>query len=342
MAARTSKPSGRSAPVKSAALAWNEIRPAPVVLVSGTEGFLADRAIRALRDILTTEDPSLEVSDLDATDYAPGALVTMASPSLFGEPRLVRVSNVERCSDQFLADALDYLQSPAADAYIVLRHGGGVRGKKLLDAVRAGTSGAIEVACAELKRDSDKYDFAVAEFKNAGRRITPGALRAVLAAFSDDLAELATACSQLIADASDEITETVVDKYYGGRIETNAFKVADSAIAGRSGEALGLLRHALASGADPVPTVAAFAAKLRTMARVMGRRGPSGQVASAIGVAPWQVDRARRDLEGWSEQGLGVCIEVLADTDERIKGAGRDPLYALERMVRIVSSRGIL
>lgn len=339
MAARTSRPAGRTA-AKSSALIWNQIRPAPVVLISGPESFLADRSTRILRDILTTEDPSLEVTDLDASDYARGELISLASPSLFGEPRFIRVGNVERCNDHFLADALAYLETPANDAYVVLRHGGGVRGKKLLDAIRSGAGGAIEVACTELKRDSDKYDFAVAEFKTAGRRITPGALRAVLAAFSDDLAELAAACSQLIADASAEITEGVVDKYYGGRVETNAFKVADSAIAGRHGEALGLLRHALASGADPVPTVAAFAAKLRTMARVMGQRGPSGQVASAIGAAPWQVDRARRDLEGWSEQGLGYCFEVLADTDERIKGAGRDPLYALERMVRIVAARG--
>ncbi|MFD1713891.1 DNA polymerase III subunit delta [Amnibacterium flavum] len=340
MAARTTKAPARAAGPRAGTLTWDQVRPAPIVLVSGTEGFLADRAIRALRDILTAEDPSLEVTDLDAADYASGELISLASPSLFAEPRLIRVTNVEKCNDNFLADALRYLESPAPDAYVVMRHAGGVRGKKLLDALRTGAGGAIEVACLELKKDSDKYDFAVAEFRNAGRRITPGALRALLAAFSGDVAELATACSQLIADASDEITEATVDKYYGGRVETNAFKVADSAIAGRSGEALGLLRHALASGADPVPTVAAFAAKLRTMARVMGQRGSSAQIASAIGAAPWQVDRARRDLEGWSEQGLGTCFEVLADTDERIKGAGRDPLYALERMVRIVAARG--
>ena len=40
-------------------VAWNSIRPKPVVLVSGTEGFLADRAIRMLRDQLKAEDPSL-------------------------------------------------------------------------------------------------------------------------------------------------------------------------------------------------------------------------------------------------------------------------------------------
>ena len=73
-------------------LSWDKVRPARVVLVSGTEDFLADRAIRLLRDILRAEDPSLEVNDLDASGYAPGELITLASPSLFAEPRMIRAT----------------------------------------------------------------------------------------------------------------------------------------------------------------------------------------------------------------------------------------------------------
>lgn len=321
-------------------LAWNQIRPAPVVLVSGTEGFLADRSIRLLRDTLKAEDPSLEISDLSAADYAPGELLTLASPSLFGEPRLLRVEAVEKANESFLLDMLDYLPATAEGAIVVLRHGGGVRGKKLLDAIRAGTGEGIEVVCTELKKDAEKYDFAQAEFAAAGRKITPGALRSITSAFADDLAELAAACQQLISDSAEQITEATVDKYYGGRVETNAFQVADAAIAGRHGEALVTLRHALASGADPVPMVAAFASKLRTMAKLSGARGGSGQLAQQFGLAPWQVDRARRDLQGWTEDGLGRCIELLAETDANVKGGGRDPVFALERMIRIVSARG--
>jgi DNA polymerase-3 subunit delta len=235
---------------------------------------------------------------------------------------------------------LDYLNAPAEGAVVVLRHGGGVRGKKLLDAIRSGTGSGIEVICTELKKDADKYDFAQAEFKAAGKKIAPAALRAITSAFADDLAELAAACQQLISDTAAEITEATVDKYYGGRMETNAFQVADAAIAGRNGEALVSLRHALSSGADPVPMVAAFASKLRTMAKVSGARGGSGQLAQKFGLAPWQVERAQRDLRGWTEDGLGRCIEVLAETDANVKGGGRDPVFALERMIRIVSARG--
>ena len=185
----------------------------------------------------------------------------------------------------------------------MLRHAGGVRGKKLLDAIRGGLGGGIEMPCLELKKDTEKPGVRGRRVPAAGRRITPGALRALVCAFSDDLAELAAACQQLLADASEEITEVTVEKYYAGRVETNAFNVADAAIAGRHGEALVLLRHALASGADPVPMVAAFAVKIRTMAKVAGTTAPSGQLASQFGLAPWQVDRARRDVHGWSERG---------------------------------------
>ena len=321
-------------------VAWSAIRPARVVLVSGTETLLADRAIRLLRDTLKLEDPSLEVSDLEADNYAPGELITLASPSLFAEPRLIRVTNVEKCTDAFITECLEYLESPADDTYLVLRHAGGVRGKKLLDGIRSGTGGGIEVLCAELKRESDKLDFARDEFSTAGKKVSGGALRALVSAFADDLAELASACQQLIADATAEVTEATVEKYYSGRVETNAFKVADSAIAGRHGEALILLRHALASGADPVPMVAAFAMKLRTMAKLVGRRGSSAQLAGQYGLAPWQVERAQRDLQGWTEAGLGRCIQLLAETDAAVKGAERDPVFALERMVSRIAARG--
>jgi len=316
------------------------VRPAPVVLVSGPEGFLADRAIRQLRDLLRAEDPNLEVSDIDASQYAPGELLTLASPSLFNEPRLIRVDSVEKCTDAFIIETIDYLERPVDDTYLVLRHASGVRGKRLLDAIRAGSGGGIEIACLELKKDTEKTEFAAAEFSSAGRRITPGALRTLVSAFSDDLAELASACQQLVADSSDEITEVTVERYYSGRVETSAFAVADAAIAGRFGEALVLLRHALASGADPVPIVAAFAAKLRTMAKVSGGSAPSGQLAQKFGLAPWQVDRARRDLQGWSDEGLGTAIEAIADADDQVKGRGRDPVYSLEKMLAVIAARG--
>ncbi|MEZ3161094.1 DNA polymerase III subunit delta [Microbacterium sp. BWT-B31] len=333
----TGAPAARSAIPQ---LKWRDPQPAPIVLVSGPEEVCAERAIAGVRDYLRAEDPSLEVTDLRADDYAPGTLLAVTSPSLFGEPRLVRVSGVEKCSDAFLAEALAYLENPQEGATVVLRHNGAtVRGKKLLDTVRSGTGGGVEVACPAVKRDSDRYDFAAEEFSAARTRIAPAALGALVSAFADDLTELAAACQQLINDVPGDVTEQVVERYYGGRVETSAFTVADTAIAGRYGEALITLRHALASGADPVPLVAAIASKLRTMARVAGNRESSAALAARLGLKDWQVDRARRDLTGWNEASLGLAIMSAARADAEVKGASRDPVFALERLVTVIATR---
>jgi hypothetical protein len=276
VAARASAKPTKKTGVAIDQVGWDRIRPAAVILVSGPEQFLADRAVRQLRDQLTAEDPSLEVNDLQADHYQPGELITLASPSLFAEPRLIRVSNVEKCTDAFLTETLRYLESPADDTYLVLRHGGGVRGKKLLDTIRAGTGQGLEVVCAELKKDTEKLDFAAAEFAAERRRVTSGALRALVTAFSDDLAELASACQQLISDAADEITEATVEKYYEGRVETNAFKVADAAVAGRQGAGVGRRPRAGRRGLrDEDPGHGQGARRLRAVgpARVATRHG---------------------------------------------------------------------
>lgn len=310
------------------------------MLISGPEEVCAERATARLRDYLRAEDPSLEISDIDASDYTAGTLLSVSAPSLFGEPRLVRIRSVEKCSDAFLSEALAYLENPQEGATVVLRHtGASVRGKKLLEAIRSGSGGGVEVACPAIKRDSDRYDFAASEFREAGRRIVPAALRALVGAFSDDLTELAAACQQLVNDVEGDITEQIVERYYGGRVETSAFTVADTAIAGRYGEALLALRQALDSGADPVPMVAAIAMKLRTMARVAGTREPSRQLATRLGMKDWQVDRARRDLSGWTQDSLGLAIQATARADAEVKGGSRDAVFALERLVTVIATR---
>ena len=322
---------------KAKQVSWRDAKPASIVFVSGPEEYLADRAMRSIRDQLKTLDAGLEVHELLAGDYTPGQLIAVASPSLFMEPRLVLITGMEKCYDALIEDGLSYLLEPSLETTIVLRHNSSsVRGKKLIDAIRA-SDNAVEIACAEIKKDSDKSAFIQSEFAAAGRKITPGALRALADAFADDLSELAAACSQLLSDQAESIDEATVDKYYGGRVETNAFKVADAALAGQSAEALALLRHALATGAYPVPVVAAFAMKVRLMAKVYGNKYAS---ASNVGAQPWQIDRARRDLAGWSEDGLANAVMAIASADAAVKGMEKDPVFALEKLVLLLSNRG--
>jgi len=320
---------------------WHGIREAPVVLVSGPESFLADRAMRILTDRMKAAHADVEISDLDASVYAEGELIHKASPSLFGEPRLIRVTAVEKCSDPFLEDALSYLQSPESDVVVLMRHGGGNRGKKLLDAIKAAGSAALIVECKEIKKDADRMAFLSGEFERSGVSIAPGAKRALADAFSSNLTELAGAAAQLITDANGQpVTEEIVNRYFGSRVEATTFQIADKAIAGHFPEALTLLRYALDTGAEPVLVVSAFATKLRQMALVGGAKGGTDAIAAELGIAPWQARAARGSLQGWDEAGLGTAMVEVATTDAAVKGASPHPHYSLERMVRVVAMRG--
>lgn len=339
----------KSAPAKSGAKAgatkiaqvgWADARPAPVVLVSGPEAFLADRATQTIRTALHEAHPDLEVHDIDAASYAAGELFTFASPSLFAEPRLLRVDGVEKSSDAFIEDAKRYVVDPAEDTVLVLRHAGGQRGKALLDLLRRGTPGAVEIACAEVKKDADRLAFAQAEFRRLGAQISPAALRMLVAAYAGGIGELAGACVQLVSDVGNRIDEGAVTRATEGRVETNAFRVADAATAGRGADALVLLRQALSTGTDPIPMLAALNMKVRAMARVYGATGNGGQLAKELGMAPWQVDRAQREVRGWREEDLARCIDQAAETEWLLKGGTRDPEYALEKFVLLVARRG--
>ncbi|MEY4313195.1 MAG: polymerase subunit delta [Actinomycetota bacterium] len=324
---------------KSTTVPWHGVRESPIVLVSGPETYLAERVFRELRDRVRTASPELEVTDLDASAYSAGLLFDYASPSLFGEPRMIRIIGAEAASDEFLDDVIAYLDTITDDVIVMIRHSGGNRGKRMLDALRSNDA-VLEVECAEIKKDSDREQFVANEMTRLQVTADRGAVAALVDAFAGNLAELAAACDQIASDAQGErITKALVDKYYGGHEEVTSFAVADAAIDGNRREALRLLRHAIQSGVDPVPLIAAFAAKLRQLARVGGYRGPASNAAKDLGMPPWMVDKTRRSLSGWTGPTLGRAILAVAEADSLVKGEGRDAEFAVERLVDRVASR---
>lgn len=313
---------------------WDEPTLAPVVLVRGPEELLRERAVDSLVALARQQDPETEKVVLDGPLYGPGQLQVAASPSLFGEAKIVVITAADAGTDELYADVLDHVASPDPETTVVVVHGSGQRGKKMLDAIVA--SGAPILQCDEIKRDADKAEFVSRELREARRRAEPEAVRALIDALGNDLRELASAVSQLLADTSGTITVGIVDRYYGGRVEATGFKVADAAVAGDAGGAVALLRHALATGADPVPLVAALAMRLRTLAKVAALRGGS-VTARELGLQDWQVRNAQKDLQRWTPEGLAGAITAVAQADAEVKGAGRDPVYAVERAVLTIA-----
>lgn len=312
----------------------------PLVLIQGPETVLAERTLAQVLAEVRVARPDAEIVRLAAPETGPGELALQASPSLFGEAKVVVVADADEANDEVQGQLLGAVAAADEDLTLVVLHKGGNRGKRVLDALKAAHARVFDAAA--VKSDRDKHEFTVNEFRRAGRTATTEAVRALIEAVGSDLAELAAACKQLIDDTTGTIDEHVVATYHGGKVEATGFKVADAAIAGDAAEALRLLRHALGAGLDPVPIVAVLASQLRQLVRVgAAGHGRSADLARDLGMAPWQVDRARRALSGWDGAALGRCIQAVAAADFDVKGGGRDPVYAVERAIlTITAARG--
>ncbi len=307
-----------------------------LVLLQGSEELLADRAISEL----VTMNSTAQSSYLDADEIELGAITDALAPSLFGENRIVVIRNIQELDTSQQEEVTDYLSNPDEQVTLVLWHKGGVKGKALLDKVKKASPRLI--ACDAIKKEGDKVDFVRSEFTRLGRKISVAAAQALVDALGSDMRELGGACSQLASDvlAGKQIDESDIARYYQGRIETTGFDVSDAILDRNQNQALITLRNALETGVDPVLIISALASSFRTMAKVSGasRGMKSFDLASSLGLPPWQIDKARRQLSSWNPNTLAQAVIALAQADADVKGAVSDPVFALERLAITLTS----
>jgi DNA polymerase-3 subunit delta len=307
-----------------------------LVLIQGPESLLADRAISQV----VSKYPNAQISNLYSDELEVGVITDNLAPSLFGDQRVVVIRDIQDLAAECTEEIASYLENQDENLVLVLWHKGGVKGKGLVDKVKKLNPQLLSAEA--IKKDSEKSDFIRNEFKNLNRKISTEAIQALIDSLGSDLRELGAACSQL---ASDVELQKIIDaedvaKYQQGRVESTGFDVADAAVEGKTAEALIALRNALATGTDPVLIVSALASSFRTLAKVSGSSKGSNpyELASSLALAPWQIDKARKQLNGWSENGLVKAVIAIAAVDADIKGAASDPKYALERAIMTVST----
>lgn len=307
-----------------------------LVLIQGSESLLADRAISQI----ISKYPNAQISNLYSDEIEVGVITDNLAPSLFGDQRLVVIRDIQDLDADCSEEVISYLENQDQNLILVLWHKGGVKGKGLVDKIKKLEPQIIPAEA--IKKDSEKSDFIRNEFKSLNRKITTEAVQALIDSLGSDLRELGAACSQLASDFALQkvIDEADVAKYQQGRVESTGFDVADAAVDGKTAEALIALRNALATGTDPVLIVSALASSFRTLAKVSGssKSSNSYELASSLALAPWQIEKARKQLAGWSDNGLVKAVIAIAAVDADIKGAASDPKYALERAIMTVST----
>jgi DNA polymerase-3 subunit delta len=309
----------------------------PLHLVLGGEELLVDRAVaaivRAARACAGTDD--VPVDHLRAGDVSTNELAELLSPSLFADERVV----VLEAADEAGKDAAALIDSAAADlppgTVLVVVHSGGGRAKALASQLRE--RGAQIHQCAKIAKAGERAAFVRAEFRALNIKADDETVGALLDAVGSDIRELASACSQLVADTGGAVDANAVRRYHSGRAEVTGFDIADKAVVGDIAGSTEALRWAMSRGVAHVLIADALAEAVHTIARVRPLSGGAHRLAGELGMPPWRIEKAQKQARRWTPDRIATAIRLVASLNADVKGAAADPNYALENTVRKVA-----
>ncbi|ABL05806.1 DNA polymerase III subunit delta [Mycobacterium ulcerans] len=313
----------------------------PLHLVLGDEELLVERAVgdivRAARErarqAAGTDD--VPVNRMRAGDVSTYELAELLSPSLFAEERIV----VLEAAAEAGKDAVALIASTAADippgTVLVVVHSGGGRTKALAGELKS--LGAQVHPCARISKASERVDFVRGEFRALRVKVGEDTVTALLDAVGSDIRELASACSQLVADTGGDVDAVAVRRYHSGKAEVKGFDIADKAVAGDVAGATEALRWAMMRGEPLLVLADALAEAIHTIGRVGPLSGDPYRMASQLGMRPWRVQKAQKQARRWSRDKVATAMQLVAQLNADVKGAAADADYALESAVRTVA-----
>jgi DNA polymerase-3 subunit delta len=306
-------------------------------LALGDEEFLVERAVAGVlkqaRKQAGIDD--IPVNRLRAGEVSTGELAELLSPSLFADARIV----VLEAAGEAGKEAANLIAEAAADlpegTVLVIVHSGGGRAKALADQVRK--LGAEVHACARITKAAERADFVRREFRAAGVKPSDDTVTAVLDAVGSDLRELASVCSQLVADTDGKVDAAAVRRYHSGKAEVKGFDIADRAVTGDVAGAAEALRWAMLSGEPHVVLADALAEAVHSIARVGPLSGDPYRLSGELGMPPWRVQKAQKQARRWTRDTVAQAMRLVAALNADVKGAAADADYALESAVRQVA-----
>ena len=306
-------------------------------LVLGDEDLLVERAVsdilRAARAAAGNND--VPVNRLRAGEVSTNELAELLSPSLFADERVVILEAAAEAGK----DAVALVAGAAADlppgTVLVVLHAGGGRAKALAGQLR--DLGAVTHECAKIAKATERADFVRSEFRGLKIKADDDTVAALLEAIGSDVRELASACSQLVADTGGQVDVAAVRRYHSGKAEVTGFDIADKAVVGDVAGSAEALRWAMSRGVPHVLLADALAEAVHAIARIGPLSGDPYRLASEVGMPPWRVQKAQKQARRWSRDKVATAIRLVAALNADVKGAAADPDYALEDAVRKVA-----
>lgn len=286
----------------------------PVILLWGEDAFL-------LREVALQLLGNLRATEVDAGEWQGGELQDLATPSLFGEPRALLVTDCRSLPKDALGELAAYLSAPDPDAPLVLACTTAERGKPPAALVKI-VEPVGEVRQVQIPR-KELEPWLVQRAKTAGLELTPPAARALVDTLGEDIGQLAAAVEQLTgAFQGQQVTPALIHTQFRGLGEQKSWDLCDRAFGKDLPGAIRSLRSIEEGGDDALMVLGAIAARLRDLMRVraLPDRLPPAQLAKQAGLRfEWQARRYQQQARNFSLERLVAIHQEVAETDRALK-----------------------
>jgi DNA polymerase-3 subunit delta len=287
---------------------------ASVTLLWGEDAFLLrEAALDLLGDVRAVE--------VDASEWQGTELQDLATPSLFGEPRALLITDCRSLSKDAVGAIGAYLSAPDPDAPLVLACTVAERGKppaalqKLMQPM--GEIRQVQVPRKEIE------PWLVQRAKGAELDLTAPAARALVQTLGEDLGQLAAAVEQLAnAFPGEKVMPQQVHRQFRGLGQQKTWDVCDRAFAKDLPGAIRALRSIEESGDEALMVLGGIAVRVRDLLRVraLPDRLASTQVAKEAGLRfEWQARRYQQQARNFTLEQLVTIHDRVADADRALK-----------------------
>jgi len=311
---------------------------APVYCLHGSERFLVDRTIGALRKaILGSEDATASGFDFDAFDLRETTLAQVIAAArtlpMWSKRRLVIASGIDGVKSEQLEPLVAYVANPNPRGCLVLV-GDKVDGR--LRAFLALRRAGFLHEFARLK-DRDLVTWLANEAKRRKLSIEPAAVQALAEYAGPDLGRVVQALEQVSLFAGGPIKREHVEEMIPESRERGIFELTRAIGTGDVASALRLVANMLRNREPALKIQFMLLRQLRQIWRakeLVGASVPRPEIASAIGIAPFFLDDVLIPAGRMSTAALKRSFAHLYQADRSLKSSRIDPDIQMLRLVR--------
>lgn len=305
-----------------------------IYVLYGTQDYLKKRCINAIVTAHLPKDDRINLSYFYGRKIDLKEVTSLCDTMPFmAEKRLIVLENTElfsRSSEE-LADYIPLIP----DSTIM------IFSEEKIDArLRQTKAVKAEGGIAEFSNLSEKElrDWILGKLSREHRPITRDALDLFLQRCSDDMWQISNELEKLISYTfgKDGIRPQDVEDVCAPRPEDRIFSMIDAILAGNTKKALGFYTDLLALRSDPMGILALLRDQFRLLLHVRqfdGEHVDYKDAARILGMREARVRMALPAARKSSKISLVRRIEMIADTDERIKNGRIDPQIGIETLI---------